>query len=361
MRATTTPAKRRTRGIASAMVITAVVALSILGGGAAMAANPSWVVGHGTDSSLPPAQQPASGASSSAVSAGAEVGFFEWIRNDDTSIISQLSVVATTTPSATVVGASWTIKSAGGVTVRTGLCPAATPLNCAFGALRSGETLYLVAAFTTASGLADGSTQRVRFDFNSTGTPGGGNNSHGDSTSVNDDVKITNNKDAAGDFNFNQLSLTVADDQDVGSKNPQSTSVTVAATAVGAAVGDSPSLQTPCNATLTQDFPSFFNCSLLTSLTSIVEVGNGKIFNNPNGASTPGIKVLVKFFKAPSQLTGSNPFAYHYWEDAAGAHAELITTPCTLSGGFPTNPGPCLIVGNKQVTVWLLHNGPMKF
>jgi hypothetical protein len=359
MRATTTTAKRRTRGIASAMVITAVVALSILGGGAAMAANPSWVVGHGTDSFAVP--QPLSGASSSAVSAGAEVGFFEWIRNDDTSNISQLSVVGTTTPSATVVGASWTIKNAGGATVGSGLCPAATPLNCAFGALRSGETLYLVAAFTTASGLADGSTQRARFDFNSTGTPGGGNNSHGDSTFVNDEVKVTSNKDAAGDFNFNQLSLTVADNQDVGSKNPQSTSVTIGATAVGAAVGDSPSLQTPCTPALTQGFPSFFSCSLLTSLTSTVEVGNGKIFNNPNGAGTPGIKVLVKFFKAPSQLTGANPFAYHYWEDATGAHAELITTPCALAGGFPTNAGPCLIVGNKQVTVWLLHNGPMKF
>ena len=113
MRATTTPAKRRTRGIASAMVATALVALSILGSGTALAANPTWIVGHGTDSSLV-GPQPASGASSSAVSAGAEVGFFEWIRNDDTSNISQLSVVATTTPSATVVGASWTIKNAGG-------------------------------------------------------------------------------------------------------------------------------------------------------------------------------------------------------------------------------------------------------
>ena len=366
MRATTTPAKRRTRGIASAMVITAVVALSILGGGTALAANPTWVVGHGTNSFVVP--QPASGASSSAVSAGAEVGFFEWIRNDDTSNISQLSVVGTATPSATVAGASWTIKAgeaggAVGTTVRSGLCPVATPLNCAFGALRSGETLYLVAAFTSASGLADGSTQRVRFDFNSTGTPGGGNNSHGDSTFVNDEVKITSNKDAAGDFNFNQQSLTVADNQDVGSKNPQSTAVTIGASAVGAAVGDSPSLQTPCTPALIAagNFPPFFSCSLLTSLTSVVEVGNGKIFNNPNGAGTPGIKVLVKFFKAPSQLTGSNPFAYHYWEDASGAHAELVTTPCALSGGFPTNAGPCLIVGNKQVTVWLLHNGPMKF
>jgi len=274
MRATITPAKRRTRGIASAMVAIALVALSILGSGTALGANPLWKVGRGTNSFVVP--QPASGASSSAVSAGAEVGFFEWIRNDDTSNISQLSVVATTTPSATVVGASWTIKAgeaggAVGTTVRSGLCPVATPLNCAFGALRSGETLYLIAAFTTAS-LADGSTQRVRFDFNSTGTPGGGNNSHGDSTFVTDEVKISSNKDAAGDFNFNQASLTVADNQDVGSKNPQSTSVTIGASAVGAAVGDSPSLQTTCTQALIDagdNFPPTFTCSQLTSLTSV--------------------------------------------------------------------------------------------
>src|SRR6185503_5941585 len=84
MRATTTPTKRRTRGIASAMVATALVALSILGSGTAMAANPDWIVGYGTDSSLPATQQPLSGASSTSVSAGQEVGFFEWLKNNGT-------------------------------------------------------------------------------------------------------------------------------------------------------------------------------------------------------------------------------------------------------------------------------------
>src|SRR6185503_16471024 len=94
MRATTTPAKRRTRGIASAMVATALVALSILGSGTALAANPDWIVGHGTDSS-PLVPQPLSGASSTSVSAGQEVGFFEWLKNNGTSNISQLYVTAT--------------------------------------------------------------------------------------------------------------------------------------------------------------------------------------------------------------------------------------------------------------------------
>jgi hypothetical protein len=38
-----------------------------------------------------------------------------------------------------------------------------------------------------------------------------------------------------------------------------------------------------------------------------------------------------------------------------------VTATCTLSGGFPTNSGPCLIVGNNKVTVWLTHNGRSQF
>ena len=48
MRATTTPVKRRTRGIASAMIMSAVVGLSILGSGTALAGNTSKQVYFGS-------------------------------------------------------------------------------------------------------------------------------------------------------------------------------------------------------------------------------------------------------------------------------------------------------------------------
>ncbi len=356
MRASTTSKARRTRGIAAAVLTASVMALSVLGAGTALAKVPNWSVGHGT-SSNPSDPQPASGASSTSVSAGKQVGFFEWIKNGGPSNISKLFVDATTTPSATVVGASWTIQDAAGAVVGSGTCPTATPLACSFGALRAGNTLYLVASFAAQANLADGSTQAVHFEFTTSGNVPGGNNSHGDAISIDDSVGISSNNDAAGDFNFDQASLTVADNQNVSNSNKQATSVTVNASVVGASVGDSPSLTTPCNATLTAGFPSFFTCAKLTSLTSTVEVGNGKTFSNPNGAGTPGIKVLILFKHAPSQLHGAHPFVYHYWTDAAGAHAELVTATCALGGGFPTNTGPCLIVGSNKVTVWLTHNG----
>src|SRR6185295_12245892 len=129
---TNLPRPPRRRGLITGLVTASVLALSLFAGGTALAANPSWVVGHGTDSA-PTAPQPASGASSSAVGAGRQVGFFEWLRNDDTSNISQLYLTASTTPSATVAGATWTIKTAAGTTVRAGVCPTATPLTCSFG------------------------------------------------------------------------------------------------------------------------------------------------------------------------------------------------------------------------------------
>ena len=126
-----------------------------------------------------------SGASSSAVGAGRQVGFFEWLRNGDTSNISQLYLTASTTPTR-----PWPARPGRSRPRRgqrpTGVCPAATPLTCAFGALNSGNTVYLVAAFATPSTLADGATQAVHFEFNTTGTPGGKNNSHGDAKAIDD-------------------------------------------------------------------------------------------------------------------------------------------------------------------------------
>jgi hypothetical protein len=331
-------------------------------GGAVQAAQPSWQVGHGTNYLASPA--PASGASSSSVAAGKTVGFFEWLHNNTPSNISQLYMNATTTPTATLVGASWTIQDDAQTVLRQGTCVPTTASLCSFGALNSGETVYVTAAFTTSANLANGATQKVLFTFNATGNPPGKNQSHGDVVPLADEISISNNGDADGDFNFNGTEVAVAT-APVGGNNRQSTSLTLGGTLVGAAVADNPQLSTPCNASLIGAFPTWFSCSLLSSLTSVVEAGNGKEFNNPNEGNpnfgTPGIKVIVSFKDPKNQLVGSNPFAYHYWEDASGAHAELITSPCVMSGGFPTNSGPCLtVVNNKQVIVWLTHNGNMR-
>jgi hypothetical protein len=364
------PSQHRRRGLAAGLVMTSVIALSILGGGTALAANPTWNVGFGPDSSV----AAPSGASQSTVSAGQQVIFSEWMRNDDTSNISQLFLTSKASAPATVVSASWIITSSSGSTVRTGTCPAVTPLACTFGALNSGNSVAFSALYNVGSGIADGTVLTMTYEFNTTGTPPGKNNSHGDAKQILDKVTVAKNDDAAGDYNFDgqQGSTTVSDVTKLTGKNTQGTSASVFASLVGVAVGDSPTLSTPCDPSFFDPgtpVPQGFSCDTsLTSLTSTVEVGNGKTFKNAlNG---PGIKVLINFTKSPDQLGGANPFVYHYYQTysfasdgsvVATPHAEFVAAPCTIgAGGVPTNTTPCLIVGTKQVTAWVFHNGNMR-
>jgi hypothetical protein len=341
------------------------LALSVLGG-TVQAAAPKWPVGHGTDYLADPA--PESGASSSSVTAGKTVGFFEWLRNPGPNNISQLYLNVTTDPVASVVGAAWTIEDNAGTVVGQGTCVSTAAALCSFGALNAGQTVYVTAAFTTSGALADGTKQNVRFEFNSTGIPPGGNKSHGDVVPLPDFVGIDKNGDARGDFNFNgPAGITVQNDP-VGGTNTQSTFLTVGGTQVGAAVDDSPSLPAAkaakCTNALIADIVaenSWFSCKKLTTLTSFLEVGNGKTFTNVNGG--PAIQVTISFAQAPNQLNGAHPFAYHYFVDASGEHAELITALCNYVGGFPDGATPsegCLDIDGTSVTVWVFHNGGMR-
>lgn len=337
----------------------ALLVLSVLAG-SVQAAAPKWPTGHGTNYLAPTP----SGASSSSVSAGKTVGFYEWLRNPGPNNISQLFMNVASSPPATQVGVAWTIRSDSGTVVRGGTCTINTTPLCSFGALNSKQTVYVIAAFMTSPDLADKSTQTVTFDFNSTGIPPGGNNSHGDDVILTDSVPISDNGDADGDFNFDQAADLVVSTAPVGGTNGQSTSATVHGQ-VGAFVADGPSVPAAkCTNALIAGIVAanpWFSCKKLTTLTSIVEVGNGKTFLNVNGG--PGIKVVISFLSAPSQLKGAHPFTYHYFVDANGEHAELITALCNLVGGVPDGATPsegCLQVNGSSVTSWVFHNGGMK-
>ena len=353
---------RKLAGITAASAL----AVSVLAG-TAQAAVPGWPAGHGTNY-LAPAE---SGASSTFVTAGNTVGFYEWLHNPGPSNISQLFLnVADIAPPTTAgplgaqVGVAWTIQNDSGTVLRNGTCTINTTPLCSFGALNAGQTVYVVAAFKT---LAAPATQGVRFDFNSTGIPPGGNKSHGDDVFVSSTVQISSasDLDAAGDFNFNQAAgLTIATAAIGAGGGAQSTSVTVGPQ-VGAFVGDGPSVPAAkCTKALIADIVAqnpWFSCNKLTSLTSAIEVGNGRTFKNANGG--PGLKVIISFAAAPNQLNGAHPFAYHV--DASGTSAELITALCNLdANGVPTVANPsegCLLINGNSVTAWVFHNGGMRY
>jgi len=357
MRAIEENRRGRTWQKLAGIVAASLLAVTVLGG-TTLAAQPDWQVGHGTLYTSPTL----SGASSSAVSAGKTAGFFEGLHNQTPSNISQLYLNAAITPNATLAGAEWTIKDASEGRVGSGTCVPTTAWVCSFGALNSGETVYVTLAFNIPSGVANGVTESLAASFNATGTPPGKNQSHGDVVPLSDSILISKNGDAAGDFNFLETADFQVADAPVGGNNKQSTSLSIGGLRIGAAVGDSPSLAPATgNDALVAEIVAqnaanaWFTCQQLTSLTSAIEVGNGGTFKDTNGA--PLIKVTVSFKNAPSQLTGPHPFVYHYYLDAAGiGHAELVTASCTLAGG-PLPDSTCLIVGSNKVTVWLFHNG----
>jgi hypothetical protein len=348
------PTHRR-RGVLAGLITGSLLAWSLLGSGAALAANPNWAAGFGADGS-----SQLTGQSSTSVAAGKHAGFFIWMQNNDTANISQLFLTGTST--ATFSGGTFQVKDSTGV-VRTGTCAAVDPLDCSIGALRSGQTVDVIVSYLINASAKDGSNVGVKFEFNTTGTPPGKNNSHGDSFDLSDSIGVSSNRDADGDFNLNDpAGLNIADNQNVSPQNPQATSASIVQLGIGGSVSEIAGTMAFCDPSLLpQPVPSWFSCSNLSSQISTVQIGNGKNFNNPNPGTTPGIQVKILFKKAPSQLTGSNPFVYHRWTDSLGVdHAELVTAPCILVGGFPSNTTPCLIVGNNAVTVWLIHNGGMR-
>jgi hypothetical protein len=356
MRATEANRRGRIWRKSAGIVAASLLAITVLGG-TTLAAQPAWEVGHGTVYTPPTQPQLPSGASSTSVSAGKTAGFFEWLHNQTSSNISQLYMNATLTPDGTFAGAVYTIKDASGTQVGAGTCAPTSAWLCSFGALNSGNTVYITLAYGIASNAADGAKESLTASFNATGTPPGKNQSHGDVVPLSDSILISKNGDADGNFNFAKAGDFQVADAPVSGNNKQSTLLSIGDFQIGASVNDSPSL-TPAKCTTALIAPivaenSWFNCQLLTSLTSAIEVGNGKTFHDINGNPVL-IKVIVSFKNAPSQFTGAHPFVYHYYVDADGEHAELITNhPCPT--GQPT--APCLTIGNNLVTFWLAHNG----
>jgi hypothetical protein len=276
-------------------------------------------------------------ATPSTVSSGDTAGFLVTFVNGGSSNISQLFMNMATPSGATFV------ETITPPTVNCAPPIGTTPLMCSYGAVNAGQTVALTVVYTTP-GTTGPLTATA--NWNTTGSTGSdrGNNSHGDTLSKTGTVVLSTNKDFGGRFVDTATQTTISNDPNLGSKNKQSTSLTVNQTKLAVTVQDG--FVPACISGSTICHPeSFFGQA------SDLGVANGQVFATP-------FKVVLTLYHpgiAASDVQG----IYHSYTDSAGVqHDENITELCTAD--------PPLIqcftatdVGNQnlQIVVWLLHNG----
>jgi hypothetical protein len=278
------------------------------------------------------------------VTNGQPAGFVVHFQNDGPSNISQLFLVATTPVGATfvtayVIGASRT----GGYT--GGTCNAGGPLLCNVGPVNDGQGFNIQVVYTTP---ASGSSMPVSFEFNTTGVPGGKNNSHGDSLVAPTSVALNSStRDFFGFFAVDPNGVA-SDDQTLTNKNKQSTKAFGPNIGgIQLTVGEAPLGTFVCPSDPLRTRPCFSQWSTL---------------NVDGGTSFPdGFKVQIGFshFELPNGIDASNIKFIHV-KDGANPGTEVIKNQCSSSSPAPSEL-PCYLAVDSGMdviaTLFLTENG----
>jgi hypothetical protein len=339
-----------------------------IGGGVTPAIAP---LGHGT------------GATPPQVSPGKVAGFHLWVQNRDSANLNTFFMKAVSV--ATPLGAYWS---------RNGGSPQACFINsdglqCAFGALNSGDVLRITAAFTLPTGTSTsdtncakageaggvvpsgGSWRCVDFQFASgSGFVPGKNKSRGDLYHWKDFVRTDTVADEAAQFPFCDLSETPLDcDSDLltinngttpNRNNVQTTEVTAPGGAfdsafgtTGLAVADNTDFVCPAGTALCTTHQGTTGNGGFQGQWSKVDVNSEQPFGDAF------IKVtLTMYGVSPNSIDG----VVHLWQDSAGAwQEEEITLDCvTATGPSGTDPECIWVTGSGNITtvlVWFHSNG----
>jgi hypothetical protein len=308
----------------------AALALMLLGNGVAQATPPQWELSAIT--SVPPTVGP-----------GANAGYSFSVTNHGPSNISALYLLATDV-TAPPKYAAWQITTGTTVTGQ-GSCSTTVQLDCAIGALNAGQVVSFLVAYAVGT-----SNFSVTFQLNTTGSiisPNGHN--HGDVLQDVGRTSISNSKDFAGGFQLGDGN--VFDNQTLGPKNVQGTTVNSFDPLIPVTVQDGSTLIFPCNA-----------CG------SAHLFGEWSDVSVKGGAATSGFKVTLLI--RGSELSGSPDLSTIFVEHTStdGSTTTPIKTTCTFDG---TNPKPtnigtdgCIVVSkvgsNIQIIVWLITNGSLK-
>jgi hypothetical protein len=306
------------RGI-SLVATSSLLALMLIGPASTLAATPNL-----TQYGIP---APAT------VSANATGAIILGIHNGDSSTVSQLFLT----------GAS--ITGDGTFTLANPSQGTCTGTSCTLGQLKPGHDITVALVYTAGSvvGTVTGSGT-----FNTTGTAGTGDNSHGDSWFASAQASVSTDTLNFGGRYINNGNLVVQDNQSVNKDtNRQATKVVAPGNLIGVSVSDG-GTQGTCPATLT-----------CFGETSAIEVAAGASF--PGGFQ---VIITLDSSEIPGGVTTRNVRVYHTWVDAPTPGSETISARCSFTNGLP-NSMPCLnavkVNGNDiEITIWTTHNGFMK-
>jgi len=301
----------------------------------------SWnaaVMAGPTLAALPNVTTTATQPSPAVASTNAVVFFEVTATNSGPSNVSQFFLFA---------GTTGTVYSA---TPSQGTCSQSGALSCVFGQLNAGKTVTVDVAFNTP---ANGSTMPLTFFWNTTGTPPGKNNSHGDNFTDIRDVALDGSGDFRSTYVFDSTLAIVGDNASLNNGNKQSTLVVSPATGLPLTIQDGPDVTRFACGTATVP-PAIPPAQCPTSFfgeTSSLDVNGGAVYGTP-------FKVVLQLYRPgvnPSQVNG----IYHSWTDLTGNHDEVITAPCPASGTPTIQCFTATKLGsqNLQIVVWLFHNG----
>jgi hypothetical protein len=325
--------------------------------GTVVGATPTVMYGPGDIGSAPTACSltgtPATDVGSpGTVKPGGNVAFFLWARNCDTSTISQFYLTAGA-EIGSVAQATYTIVRADTRTT-SGTCPVSSPLNCSFGQIKPGDTVYAAVVFTTPTAASTGALNGA-FTWSTVGLgSGGGDNSHGDSWVQPATVDINSSPDFAGTWVLSKKTVTVSNDS-VGPGNSQSESIKGIFTNKPVTVEDGPAF-TPiglldCGLALTQAECDAFNSGKFGEWVS-ANVNNNEIFST---AFT--ITIQIDASAIPSGVNKNNLTIYHQWYDTVSQswQDESIGSSCKQAAV------PCRDVTTGKtfwtVVIQTFHNG----
>lgn len=302
----------RSRLSRPAAILTAVLALLLVGVAPTSAATPGWKFVNVQQ--LP-----------STVAPNGTAGFKFRILNDGKSNISQLFLTDSVNAAPTYF---WNSRGT--------VCQTSPNLYCSFGALNSKAWIDVTIAYKAGT-----SNFANTFKLDSSGDPTGKNNSHGDSKLLSLTTAVSSSVNFDAGFVVDDQSYATGGS--LGSGNKQISQIDLTDTLLPVTIEDGITSGIPC--TIAQ-------CAN--------QIGEWTRLSVPGNTNLLKVTLQIWGGSVPGGVTANDISLVHTRDNGT---SYLISTRCTPTTGTPTN-AECIVVtkvgNNFRIVAWLTENGGLR-